>query len=183
MPYSETNADFDRMLKRLGELHDRKNRGYANTGDPLANFRIANRFGISTSKSIAVRLSDKINRWLNVYEQESLDEVGESPEDTMEDLVVYGMLWLVAREEERDMDSPVPLVPTPPKDQNGASITEDKHDFLREIDEHVTVGWTPTQYEVRHELFDKPKPVTEEDIMLAPPAVTIPNGYMDEFTE
>ena len=101
MTYCETNPDFDELLRDMGQLHDRKNRGYALEGDPLQNFKIANRFGISTSLSVAVRLSDKINRWLNVMEDESRNEVGEDAEATMEDLVVYGMLWLVARHQER----------------------------------------------------------------------------------
>lgn len=100
-PYCKTNPDFDALLKDLGSLHDRKNVGYATGEDPLQNFKIANRFGIKTSLSIAVRLSDKINRWLNLMEDEARNQVGESTEETMEDLVVYGMLWIVARDIER----------------------------------------------------------------------------------
>jgi len=161
MPYSTTNPRFDALLKRLGELHDRKNAGYANAADPLANFKIANRFGLSTSMSIAVRLSDKINRWLNLMEKPELDLVGEAQEETMDDLVVYGMLWLVAREEEKEQAE----VEWPAEDS-------------------IVVAWTPEQYAVRHELFDKPTPLTEEDIMLAPPAmIEEVHPLTDEFHE
>ena len=100
-PYCKTNPDFDELLRDMGELHDRKNVGYATGDDPLQNFKIANRFGVSTSVSIAIRLSDKINRWLNLMESEANDQVGESVEDTGEDMAVYTLLWLVARHQER----------------------------------------------------------------------------------
>ena len=102
--YCTTNPKFDQLLRHLGALHDAKNVGYATGEDPLQNFRIANRFGISTSKSIAVRLSDKINRWLNLMGSEDNDKVGESKEATGTDMAVYIMLWLVARAEEMDIE-------------------------------------------------------------------------------
>jgi hypothetical protein len=131
VPYSNTNPAFDAILRRLGELHDRKNAGYANNADPLANFRIANRFGISTSDSIAVRLSDKINRWLNLMGEPELDKVGESLDETADDMAVYIMLWLVARDEERGTGATV-VASDPPEPE----------DFW----DHMTIAWTPEQY-------------------------------------
>ena len=147
VPYSNTNPQFDAVLKRLGELHDRKNAGYANNDDPLANFRIANRFGIKTSDSIAVRLSDKINRWLNLMGEPALDKVGEALEETMDDMVVYGMLWLVARAEERDdlcdHDGQIDASDCPKNPPTvEALVPPEPEDFW----DHITVAYTPEQY-------------------------------------
>ena len=146
MPYSTTNPEFDAVLKRLGDLHDRKNAGYANSEDPLANFRIANQFGIKTSDSIAVRLSDKINRWLNLMGDNDLDKVGEALEDTMDDMVVYGMLWLVARAEEaatrRDTCQHDGV-------EDASDCPEaDTFNYAEEVG--ITVAWTPEQYAAAH---------------------------------
>ena len=103
-PYCVTNPKFNQLLRFIGALHDAKNVGYATGSDPLQNFRIANRFGLTTSQSIAVRLSDKINRWFNLMENDSKDKVGESLEATGVDGIVYWMLWLVARAEEQDIE-------------------------------------------------------------------------------
>ena len=156
MPYSTTNPEFDAVLKRLGDLHDRKNAGYANSGDPLANFRIANKFGIKTSDSIAVRLSDKINRWLNLMENNDLDKVGEALEDTMDDMVVYGMLWLVARAEEAAAPSVEKSYVAPRRDICQHDGVEDASDcaeadtFNYAEEMGIVVAWTPEQYAANH---------------------------------
>lgn len=47
--------------------------------------------------AIQVRMSDKIAR-LNRLVQGEPDKVGESMEETVKDLVVYGLIWLAAEE-------------------------------------------------------------------------------------
>ena len=129
MTYCKTNPKFDAWLKHLGDLHDRKNKGYAATEDPLQNFRLSERFGIPMYKGLAVRISDKMNRWLNLVGDADKDAVGESIEDTGNDLAVYMGLFLIGLEEYKKL--------TP--------VTDDTIDT-----ETVTVAWTPDQYEVRN---------------------------------
>jgi len=97
--YSQTNPKFDAMLKRMGALHDAKNKGYAVAEDPLQNFRLCERFGIPMYLGIAVRLSDKMNRWMNIVGDAANDAVGEPVEETSEDIGVYILLFLMALEE------------------------------------------------------------------------------------
>lgn len=48
---------------------------------------------VTPEKAIRVRMSDKINRLQTLLSGEP-DKVGESMEDTVRDLVVYGINWL-----------------------------------------------------------------------------------------
>ena len=97
--YSTTNPKFDKMLQRMGALHDAKNKGYAVAEDPLQNFRLCERFGIPMYLGIAVRLSDKMNRWMNIVGDAANDAVDEPVEETAEDIAVYTLLFLMALEE------------------------------------------------------------------------------------
>ena len=72
-----------------------KNHDYAGSEDPLANFRECERFGVSMSGGIMVRLSDKWSRLTNLFLTDP-EVVGESLFDTIEDMQVYlGILHYV----------------------------------------------------------------------------------------
>lgn len=100
-PYCLTNPKFDALLRKMGELHDAKNKGYAVEGDPLHNFRQCENFGIPMYQGLAVRISDKQSRWQNLVRDADNDQVGESLEDTTMDEAVYLLLFLIALEEHK----------------------------------------------------------------------------------
>jgi hypothetical protein len=109
-PYSVTNPKFDALLRKMGELHDAKNKGYAVSEDPLHNFRACEKFGVPMYQGIAVRISDKQSRWQNLVADADNDQVGESLEDTSLDEAVYQLLFLIALEEYKKV-TPLPQKP------------------------------------------------------------------------
>lgn len=166
MPYCDTNPKFDQFLREMGAMHDRKNAGYAVAGDPLQNFRLSERFGIPMYLGLAVRISDKMNRWLNLVGDANNDKVGEPIEDTSLDCAVYLGLFIIAlteykslhyaddanqlelpRQKAREAQEDAGYEPQPEDD---GYVTDAR--YLPQ-EESITVGWTPEQYEVRN----KPK--------------------------
>lgn len=158
-PYCQTNPDFDALLREMGELHDRKNAGYALENDPLHNFRACEAFGIPMYQGLAVRITDKQSRWQNLLRDAGLDKVGESLEDTSMDMAVYLLLFLVAYKEYNSLYRGE----VQQEELCFHDGQEDKSD-CKEADGYitdnatldtantqwpgsVTVGWTPSQYE------------------------------------
>ena len=97
------NPDFHAILKELGDLHDLKNKDYANPedGDPLFNLREVARFGMPSSTGIWVRCTDKWCRFSNWYKKGIYAVESEKVEDTVKDLIVYLCLWLMEYRAER----------------------------------------------------------------------------------
>lgn len=87
---------FHKLLKTIGELHDRKNKDYAVSDDPFSNFRECERFGIPAWKGVLVRMSDKWSRICNLTSKEAANE---SLEDSFMDLSVYALICLLLYEE------------------------------------------------------------------------------------
>ena len=73
------------------EIMEAKNADYATAEDPLKNFRMCEQFGVSTSKGIMIRLSDKITRIGNLLDHEA-NVKDESIEDTILDACNYLMI-------------------------------------------------------------------------------------------
>ncbi len=94
-PYCKTNPEFDKWLRHLGDLHDRKNAGYAGSvdGDPYANFRLSERFGVPGYVGVAVRLSDKLMRLFSLLRNPDNDRVGEGLLDLADDVAVYAGIF------------------------------------------------------------------------------------------
>lgn len=99
--YSYSNPKFDEWLRHIGDLHDRKNRGYAGSveNDPLHNFRQSEQFGVPMFVGIAVRLSDKFSRFYSLMKRSENDQVGESLYDLADDIGVYAGLFKLAYQE------------------------------------------------------------------------------------
>ena len=91
------NPNFHAILRELGDLHDLKNKDYANPedGDPLFNLREVSRFGMPSSTGIWVRCTDKWCRFSNWYKKGIYAVASEKVEDTVKDLIVYLCLWLM----------------------------------------------------------------------------------------
>lgn len=87
---------FKTVCARLIDVFERKNRNY---GDSVYTVPIL-AGNVDVRTSILVRMSDKINR-MHTLSQGAEDEVSESFEDTMLDLVNYGIIWMTAAEEKK----------------------------------------------------------------------------------
>ena len=92
------NEKFHELLKRIGDLHDKKNSDYADPEDPFSNFRACEGFDIPAWKGVMVRMSDKWSRLCNLSQTDTAI-VNESFEDTCLDLAVYSLILYLLRVE------------------------------------------------------------------------------------
>ena len=87
------NISKDMLIVNLVSLHRKKNAGYAGlSDDPWFNFRAASQFGVTPYQGCLVRLSDKYQRYANLYHDASLEQVNEKIEDTLFDLAAYCLI-------------------------------------------------------------------------------------------
>ena len=96
------HQDFDSLLDLMKDIHDDKNSDYAGDVDPLANFTIAEEFGVPAWLGCLVRLSDKFSRIKVLARKEFIDKLppaveGEKIEDTLLDLANYALLTILLR--------------------------------------------------------------------------------------
>jgi hypothetical protein len=84
---------FHALLKEMGELHDKKQADYGTEGDPFANVRASEDWGIPAWVGACVRLNDKLKR-LKAFAKKGVLE-NESAEDSMIDIAVYALIALV----------------------------------------------------------------------------------------
>ena len=91
------------LIQDMKELHEKKNAGYAgrDNPDPWANFRIANRIGLTALQGCMTRWGDKIIRVENVMQDSSNEQVGESLEDTLMDLAAYSLIAICLLREDK----------------------------------------------------------------------------------
>ena len=91
-------GNFDDALK----IVERKNMDYADGADPFQNFRMVENTGlVSVEQGIAVRMTDKMQRIINLLEDEP-EVADESLEDSLLDLINYSNIMLLYLKEERD---------------------------------------------------------------------------------
>jgi len=84
---------FHALLRRLGELHDRKQEDYGREGDPFANVRASEDFGIPGWIGCLVRMNDKMRRLMKAARGGTL--ANESVEDSFLDLAVYAIIGYI----------------------------------------------------------------------------------------
>ena len=92
------SARFHEILKELGDLHDRKQADYGKGGDPFANVRSSNEWGVSSWVGAMIRLNDKVKRLQSFAIKGVL--ANESAEDSFRDIAVYAAIALVLYEQE-----------------------------------------------------------------------------------
>lgn len=94
--------DYDRLFAKIVDLHTKKNAGYAGlrTADPWANFRMSEWFHVSPFVGCLIRMSDKLIRLKNLYEDPKADQVGENIQDTLYDLAIYSVIAICLLKEE-----------------------------------------------------------------------------------
>lgn len=92
---------FVELIEEVKDLHLRKNSGYAgkDSTDPWANFRMAEKVGITPFKGCLVRMTDKFMRVCNLAMNPANDQVNESIKDTLMDLAAYSLIAACLYEE------------------------------------------------------------------------------------
>jgi len=88
------NKEFIEQLKQNQEKDlqtlKNKNNDYGDSEDPFHNFRMVEDSGLMTvEKGIAVRMSDKMQRVMNLLQKKEADVDDETLEDTLSDLRNY----------------------------------------------------------------------------------------------
>ncbi|KKM73885.1 hypothetical protein LCGC14_1405940 [marine sediment metagenome] len=81
------------LLDEIGELHDRKQVDYGRTGDPFANVRASEDFGVPAWVGTMIRANDKMRRVQSMALKGSLEN--ESLEDSLMDLAVYSLIAII----------------------------------------------------------------------------------------
>lgn len=89
-PPPRGDARFHAALRKIGRLHDQKQRDYGTGQDPFANIRASQEFGIPPWLGAIVRLNDKVNRLKSFAINGNL--VNEGALDSMEDIAVYALI-------------------------------------------------------------------------------------------
>jgi hypothetical protein len=107
MNMGQGSAEFHEELKALGTLHDKKQQDYGTDGDPFANVRAAEDFGVPAWLGCLIRMNDKMTRLKNFAKKREL--ANESVEDSLRDLAVYSLIALLLYREEKPTEEKVDL--------------------------------------------------------------------------
>ena len=86
------NLDFAIEMLKLIQLAEQKNRDYAGGDDVYANFKMAEAMNVPAWKGVAIRLSDKWQRFVQFVREENYSVSGESFEDTCDDISNYAQI-------------------------------------------------------------------------------------------
>lgn len=87
MEYKDNVKLFKTIADELCALYERKNNAYGNSfGDTYQKLGLI---------SAATRISDKYNRLCNLVKNPNIDNIGESIEDTLQDLAAYAIMTLI----------------------------------------------------------------------------------------
>jgi hypothetical protein len=118
---SEANTPADILLQKAAsltrealELMQLKNHDYTSgSGDPYANFRTAESFGVHPAVGIVIRLGDKLQRIRTFAERGELQVDGEGLRDACLDVINYAVLvYGLLTEGEGPPLTPEPIPPT-----------------------------------------------------------------------
>lgn len=89
---------FHEILVEHGEMHDAKQADYGREGDPFANVRSSDEFGVAGWVGAMIRLNDKVKRLQSFCRTGKLSNEG--VEDSLRDIAVYATIALCLFEEE-----------------------------------------------------------------------------------
>lgn len=92
------NKEFDKLLVKIKELHDKKNDDYSDLKDPLSNLRECEKFGVPAWLGVLVRMSDKWSRIQQLAARKAKIK-DETIVDTLMDLAVYSLLAIILYKE------------------------------------------------------------------------------------
>lgn len=91
---------FEKVCKELSELHAKKQSDYGRDHDPFANIRGSEEWGIPAWVGALVRATDKVKRLQKAARGSTL--TNEGIKDSLDDLIVYGIIARILWEEEQD---------------------------------------------------------------------------------
>ena len=106
---------FEQAVAEIVAMHNRKQADYGREGDPFANVRASEAFGVPAWVGCMIRANDKMTRLQKAATGHSL--VNESIEDSLLDLAVYSIIGLVLFREVKPFN-PMDLLKTEPGDWN-----------------------------------------------------------------
>ena len=92
-------TEFEKILKELQAMHDKKQADYGAVGDPFANVRASEDFGIDGWIGCMTRANDKMKRLQAAARGQNLKN--ESIEDSLLDLATYTVIALCLYREQR----------------------------------------------------------------------------------
>lgn len=95
-----SSQKFHDLLKKLGDLHDRKQQDYGSSTDPFMNIRASEELGISAIKGAQLRANDKTKRILRWLCGSTLSNEGVL--DSLQDRMVYDGITIVLIEEAQE---------------------------------------------------------------------------------
>jgi hypothetical protein len=97
------NPKFDSLLKKMSEIHDKKNSDYANDSNPYSNFEFASSFSqVPLYKVYLVLIGVKVARLHELLGKDKQPK-NESIDDTLLDLATYTAIMssqLISEDEE-----------------------------------------------------------------------------------
>lgn len=101
------DARYLALLSEAELLHRAKAAGYSGIGavDTWANFREAEKWGVTPFKGCMVRLGDKYRRVQNLVRNPANDQVGESIVDTLMDMAAYSLIGICLLKETTDVEA------------------------------------------------------------------------------
>lgn len=94
------STTFSETLKELQALHDKKNHDYGTSGDPFANVRASEDFGVDAWLGTIIRLNDKITRIKSFARNGNLEN--ESLRDSLIDIAVYAAIALTLHDQQHE---------------------------------------------------------------------------------
>jgi hypothetical protein len=101
-PLEELLKLHEDTCNKCREVMKKKNTDYCGgSGDPYANFRISEAFGIHPAMGIVLRITDKLQRIRAFAANGSLAVAEESVDDACEDILNYAILLKGLLKEER----------------------------------------------------------------------------------
>jgi hypothetical protein len=100
--------EFQKVTSDMLALTKKKNADYAGESNPFANFQLIEKLGAaSTEQGFVVRMSDKLQRISNLISRPN-QVADEKIEDTLLDLSIYSILFLIFLKDKAVDNSPRP---------------------------------------------------------------------------
>lgn len=92
---------FQELLTEIADIFGRKNADYGGNADPFANFREAEKLGVSAFLGCLVRMGDKWSRIQTLVAKGEANRavMDESLADTLRDLATYSLIAICLYEE------------------------------------------------------------------------------------
>jgi hypothetical protein len=91
---------FHAVLKRIGEIHNKKSTDYGTDEDLFKNYRSEEEFGVPDWINVMLRANDKFQRIKTFCKKREL--ANESVEDSFIDLAAHAIIALVIYQEQKD---------------------------------------------------------------------------------